>query len=319
MTASRPFRIGTRGSVLALTQTGQVADRLRALGHTVVVETISTRGDESVGTPIARLGGDGVFVRELEQALREGRIDAAVHSLKDLPTADVPDLELACIPARATPFDALVGPPGTTLGTLPAGAVVGTSSIRRVLQVRALRPDLDVRPVRGNVDTRLRRLDEGACDALVLAAAGLERMGLADRIATLLEPPDFWPAVAQGALVVQIRSADDRSRSVLAPLDDLPTRRAVQAERHCLAALAGGCLAPIGAWARRDEAGSLLLGGCVLESTADGARRIVAEGAAPADGGFAEVSARELGRHVADALRAAGADEMLRRMRAAAT
>ena len=258
-------RIGTRGSTLARTQTGWVADRLRALGAVVQVETISTQGDARADVPVARIGGDGVFVRELEQALLDGRIDAAVHSLKDLPTAETPGLSLACVPERATPFDALVAGPGATLVGLRSGAVVGTSSIRRVAQTRALRPDLDVRPIRGNVDSRLRRLDAGEYDGLILAAAGLERLGLAERISELLRPPAFWPAVAQGALVVQVRAADRRLHDILAPLDHMPTHAAVVAERSCLAGLAGGCLAPIGAWARILDDGSMTLGACVLE------------------------------------------------------
>jgi hypothetical protein len=198
MTFHRALRIGTRGSSLAVTQTGHVVDRLRALGVAVEVETITTRGDLSAPRPVGGLPGDGVFVRELEQALLDGRIDAAVHSLKDLPTAETPGLDLACVPLRAAPFDALVGRAGTTLASLPAGAVVGTSSVRRIVQLRRLRPDLVVRPVRGNVDTRLRNLDAGQYDGLILAAAGLERLGLGDRIVESLEPDAFWPARRSG-------------------------------------------------------------------------------------------------------------------------
>jgi hydroxymethylbilane synthase len=309
-------RIGTRGSTLARTQTGWVADRLRALGAVVQVETISTQGDARADVPVARIGGDGVFVRELEQALLDGRIDAAVHSLKDLPTAETPGLSLACVPERATPFDALVAGPGATLVGLRSGAVVGTSSIRRVAQTRALRPDLDVRPIRGNVDSRLRRLDAGEYDGLILAAAGLERLGLAERISELLRPPAFWPAVAQGALVVQVRAADRRLHDILAPLDHMPTHAAVVAERSCLAGLAGGCLAPIGAWARIQDDGSMTLGACVLEDEEGRVRRIVAE--RQADARTTQVSSaalRHLGTDVAAGLLAAGAEEMLARMR----
>jgi hydroxymethylbilane synthase len=310
-------RIGTRGSTLARTQTGWVADRLRSLGVVVEVETISTQGDARVDVPVSRIGGDGVFVRELEQALLDGRVDAAVHSLKDLPTAETPGLSLACVPERATAFDALVAGPGASLAGLRAGAVVGTSSIRRVAQARALRPDLDVRPIRGNVDSRLRRFDAGEFDALILAAAGLERLGLAGRISELLRPPAFWPAVAQGALVVQIRAADRRLHDILAPLDHAPTHAAVLAERSCLAGLAGGCLAPIGAWARLQDDGFVILGACVLEDEGGRVRRIVAE--QQAGSRIAEVSSaafRELGADVAAGLLADGAADMLARMRA---
>lgn len=309
-------RIGTRGSTLARTQTGWVAERLRALGAVVQVETISTQGDTRADVPVARIGGDGVFVRELEQALLDGRIDAAVHSFKDLPTAETPGLSLACVPERATPFDALVAGPGATLAGLRSGAVVGTSSIRRVAQTRALRPDLDVRPIRGNVDSRLRRLDAGEYDGLILAAAGLERLGLAGRISELLRPPAFWPAVAQGALVVQVRAADQRLHDILAPLDHMPTHAAVMAERSCLAGLAGGCLAPIGAWARIQDDGFMTLGACVLEDEEGRVRRIVAE--RQADARITQVSSaalQHLGTDVAAGLLAAGAAEMLARMR----
>jgi hydroxymethylbilane synthase len=310
-------RIGTRGSTLARTQTGWVADRLRSLGVVVEVETISTQGDARVDVPVSRIGGDGVFVRELEQALLDGRVDAAVHSLKDLPTAETPGLSLACVPERATAFDALVAGPGASLAGLRAGAVVGTSSIRRVAQARALRPDLDVRPIRGNVDSRLRRFDAGEFDALILAAAGLERLGLAGRISELLRPPAFWPAVAQGALVVQIRAADRRLHDILGPLDHAPTHAAVLAERSCLAGLAGGCLAPIGAWARLQDDGFVILGACVLEDEGGRVQRIVAE--QQAGSRIAEVSSaafRELGADVAAGLLADGAADMLARMRA---
>lgn len=318
MPASETIRIGTRGSALARTQTGWIADQLRALGATVLVETISTRGDDRGDVPVSRIGGDGVFVRELEQALLDGRVDAAVHSLKDLPTEETPGLSLACVPERATPFDALVAGPGGSLAGLRTGAVLGTSSIRRVAQVRALRPDLDVRPIRGNVDSRLRHFDAGEYDALILAAAGLERLGLAGRISELLRPPEFWPAVAQGALVVQVRTTDRRMHDILLPLDHAPTHAAVLAERSCLAGLAGGCLAPIGGWARMADDGLLHLGACVLEDEAGHVRRVVVEERAAVQIG--EVSstsaARYLGAGVAVRLLQAGAADMVARMRA---
>ena len=299
------IRVGTRGSALARTQTGWVVDQLRARGHEVTVELVSTRGDVVTDVPIAGIrGGDGVFVRELERALLDGRIDAAVHSFKDLPTAVTPGLELACVPLRASPFDAFVGRAAPTIDQLPPGAVVGTSSVRRVMQLRARRPDLEVRSVRGNVDTRLRQLDEGACDGLILAAAGLGRLGLEQRITEVLRPDAFWPAVAQGALVVQIRSGDPRMAAVVSAIDDPASHAAVRAERACLAALAGGCLAPVGAWAR--FAGDLLhLGACVLGPNGEGIATIATRAVA----GAAEMP-EELGRRVAEDLLRQGADDM---------
>ena len=324
MDSNRTIRVGTRGSALAVTQTGWVVDRMRGLGLTVEVETITTRGDSGHEGPIFRpgqAGGDGVFVRELEQALPDGRIDAAVHSLKDLPTAETPGLDLACVPERALPFDVLVGRTAATLAGLPAGAVVGTSSIRRVVQVKSLRSDLVVRPVRGNVDTRLRRLDEGDYDALILAGAGLERLGRGGRISEVLRPDAFWPAVAQGALVVQIRSDDAPLRNRISTLDHPPSHAAVRAERACLAALAGGCLAPIGGWARTDASGALTLGGCVMEFVPDDAggmiHRLIAEHTAGdhAAGVSKPETPESLGERVAAALLKQGAAEMLARVR----
>lgn len=315
MHASHPLRVGTRASALARTQTGWVVDRLRAQGLDVVVETISTRGDDRRDLPIARIGGDGVFVRELEEALRDGRIDVAVHSLKDLPTAETPGLVLACVPERATPFDAVVGRTAPRIDELPAGAVVGTSSIRRIVQVKAARPDLQVVPVRGNVDTRLRKLDAGEYDAVILAAAGLERLGLADRVTQLVQPPDFWPAVAQGALGVQVRADDTRTLAAVAPLDHETSHAAVIAERRMLEQLAGGCLAPIGGWARGATDGGLVLGGCVfdMDDRTGVVRRVVAESTVATM--RERVDAAALGEAVAARLLAAGAETMLLRMR----
>jgi hydroxymethylbilane synthase len=313
MTEPKTIRIGTRASLLARTQTGWVADRIGALGHLVTIETIYTSGDERGDVSVPRIGGDGVFVRELEAALLDGRIDVAVHSLKDLPTATTAGLSLACVPPRTLPFDVLVSRRHPSLEALPPGAVVGTSSVRRALQLRTLRPDLAVRGIRGNVDSRLRRLDAGEYDGLVLAGAGLVRLGLESRITEILRPGAFWPAVGQGALVLQTRVDDAVTRAAVAPLDDALTHAAVRAERGFLAALAGGCLAPIGAWARAGAAGGLELGGCVLEDRDGTIRRIVAEGVAPPD-----QSPEAFGTAIAGQLRAAGADEMLAAARAAA-
>lgn len=315
------IRIGTRGSGLARVQATWVAERLRGLGHDVALEIISTRGDDRRDVPIAALGRDGVFVRELERALRDGRIDLAVHSLKDMPTAAVAGLAIACVPPRASPFDAAVCRGGESFAGLSAGSVVGTSSIRRVVQIRALRPDLVVRPVRGNVDTRLGKLDAGDYDCLVLAAAGLTRLGLAERISSLLEPPAFWPAVGQGGLGLQIRAADERLRKAVAPLDDPATHAAVVAERACLAKLSAGCLAPVAGWGRVTPAGDLVLGARVFEEARGRIRQVDAEercGPLSPDGMTlpgGEADAAALGERVAAALLAAGAGAMLDRMR----
>jgi hydroxymethylbilane synthase len=309
------LRIGTRGSGLALAQTGQVAERLRGLGHEVRIEIISTRGDDRRDVPLHTLGGDGIFVRELERALLEQRIDLAVHSLKDLPTAPSADLDIGCVPSRACPFDAFVGREGESLAALPAGAVVGTSSIRRVVQVRAVRPDLDVRPIRGNVDTRLRKFDAGEYRCLILAAAGLERLGLGHRITGLLSPPEFWPAVGQGALALQVRSDDAITRAAIAPLDHAASHAAVIAERACLAELSAGCLAPVGGWGRRDDESRLVLAARVLEEQAGVVRQVTEQAEVSLGDGDEKSVAAALGRRVAELLLAAGAGPMLERMR----
>jgi hydroxymethylbilane synthase len=313
-----PLRIGTRGSRLALTQTGQTAELLRQAGREVVIETISTRGDTRGDQSVAALGNDGVFVRELERALRDGRIDVAVHSLKDMPTAPVEGLVIGCVPARATPFDALVCRNHGSLEDLPPGALVGTSSVRRVMQLAATRPDLVIKPVRGNVDTRLGRLDAGDFDALVLAGAGLERMGLGARVTTLLQPPTFWPAVGQGALGLQIREDDDVSRNAVAAIDDLATHLAVLAERSCLARLAGGCLVPVAGLATVST-GQIRLAVRVLEQQGSEIRELnVAEATEFQDDSPADMKrvAEHCGRSVAAKLLEAGAGGMLARMRA---
>jgi hydroxymethylbilane synthase len=316
MPSTTRIRVGTRSSLLARTQTGLVVERMRGLGLTVEVETISTQGDARTDVPISGIGGDGVFVRELELALLERRIDAAVHSFKDMPTAVTPGLTVTCVPSRATAFDVLVARAETTLEALPPGAIVGTSSIRRVVQVKAARGDLDVRAIRGNVDTRLRKLDAGDYDCLLLAGAGLERLGLAGRVTQVLRPPAFWPAISQGALAVQIRDDDRDLAAALAPLDDPATHAAVRAERSCLATLAGGCLAPIAGWGRVED-GRLLLGARVF---GDEPTRVVvlhAEEAVPLPPANDPAVANALGVAVAEQLLAAGAGDVLERMRLA--
>lgn len=243
------LRLGTRGSALAVAQSEQVAQALRARGHEVVLVRIRTGGDVERGS-LTSLGSLGVFAAELRTALLEERCDFAVHSMKDLPTAAVPGLVIAAVPPRADARDALCARDGLTLAGLPAGSTVGTGSPRRVAQLRALRPDLVFVDVRGNVGTRLARVAEGDLDAVVLAAAGLTRLGLTSHITDLL---DILPAPGQGALALECRGDDEAVRCELAALEDPATREAVDAERAVLAGLGGGCAAPIAAWGRDGE------------------------------------------------------------------
>ncbi|HOL70353.1 MAG TPA: hydroxymethylbilane synthase [Bryobacteraceae bacterium] len=238
--------IGSRGSQLALWQANWVKARLEEAGHACRIEIIKTTGDKITGVPLAKVGVKGLFTKEIEEALLDGRIDVAVHSMKDLPTELPAGLRVAAIPVREDARDALVG---RRLAELPAGARVGTSSLRRVAQLRAARPDLVIESVRGNIDTRLRKLDEGQYDALVLASAGLKRLGWEDRIAEFLTEDVMCPAVGQGALAVETRE-EGAAAEACSRLDDAATRAAVDAERAVLRALGGGCQVPIGAHAR---------------------------------------------------------------------
>ncbi|WP_028851973.1 hydroxymethylbilane synthase [Thermocrispum municipale] len=245
---TKTLRVGTRASVLAVAQTETVADALRAAGHDVELVRITTPGDQST-KPIAQIGV-GVFTSALREALRNGEIDLAVHSYKDLPTAPEPGLVIAAVPRRADPRDALVARDGLTLGELPPGSVVGTGSPRRVAQLRALGLGLEVRGIRGNIDTRMGKIDSGEVDAVVLARAGLDRAGRSHKITETLDPIQMLPAPAQGALAVECRSADVELEQLLHDaLDDAHTRAAVTAERSMLCALEAGCSAPVGALA----------------------------------------------------------------------
>jgi hydroxymethylbilane synthase len=252
------IRLGTRASALALVQAREVASRLEACGERVELVPMRTEGDRLFGVALASVGGKGLFVREIEEALLAGAIDVAVHSLKDLP-ADVPaDLCLAAFPRREDPRDVLVTRDGESLESLARGAVVGTSSPRRRALVRAARADLAVEPLRGNVDTRLRKLQEKACDALVLAAAGLHRLGVTPPHAQPLSPETFVPAVGQGTLGVETRRADQRTRALVAALDDPPTRARALAERAVLRRLGGSCASALAAHARVGDDGRAL-------------------------------------------------------------
>ncbi|MGI8744716.1 MAG: hydroxymethylbilane synthase [Bryobacteraceae bacterium] len=242
--------IGSRGSQLALWQARWVQARLAEFGEESRIEIIRTTGDTVQDVALSKVGAKGLFTKEIEEALLNGTIDLAVHSLKDMPTDLPPGLTLAAIPQRQDPRDALAG---RRLAELFSGARVGTSSLRRSAQLRALRPDLQIENIRGNVDTRLRKLDEGQFEAILLAAAGLRRLGLDHRISELLEPDAMCPAVGQGALAVETRDDNGHAAQVCHKLDDPQTRVAVTAERAVLAALGGGCQVPIGALAEGSD------------------------------------------------------------------
>lgn len=243
--------LATRGSLLALRQTEMTAESLRLAhpGIEIDIRIIKTRGDRIQDVPLSQVGGKGLFVKEIEEALIDGSADAAVHSLKDVPAELPPGLFLAVSPKREVPFDALVSEKYGSLDELPKGARVGTSSLRRSAMLLAVRPDLEIVSLRGNVDTRLRKLSEGL-DAILLAAAGLVRLGLADRVTQLLEPPHFLPAAGQGIVAIECRENDERVRGLLAPLDDPLTHVAMSAERAFLARMGGSCQVPLAGWAR---------------------------------------------------------------------
>lgn len=296
------LRIGTRGSRLARWQADHVADALRRQHADLHVELVEIRtlGDRDRNSPLAAIGGTGVFTKEIQRALLAGDVDVAVHSLKDLPTAPIDGLVLAAVPPREAVFDALIAPRHRTLAALPPGARIGTSSLRRRALLGHARPDAVVVDLRGNVETRLRQALEGSLDAVILAEAGLRRLGLDPHATERLGLPAFLPAVGQGALGLECRAGDAATRSLLAALDDSASHRAVVAERALLAALHGGCLVPLGAWAR-DEGGALRLDAAVLDP--EGRRRLDAS----ASGG----DPLELGREVAARLLDQGAADLL--------
>jgi hydroxymethylbilane synthase len=269
------LRLGTRRSALALAQSGLVAQALRDAGHTVELVEVTTQGDTS--TAVVSGLGTGVFVNELRRALTAGEVDLAVHSLKDLPTASAPAVVLAAVPRRADPRDALVAREGATLAELPSGARIGTGSPRRAAQLRALGYGLEVVPIRGNVDTRIGKVDAGELDGVVVAMAGLERLGRRDVVSEMLDPGQLLPAPGQGALAVECRAEDDAFAAVLASaLDDATTRAAVTAERTLLARLEAGCTAPVGALAdvAIGEAGEEEIYLRAVVANIDGARAI---------------------------------------------
>lgn len=244
------LRIGSRGSQLALWQANHIAGRLAARGIETELEVIRTTGDRVTEVALSQVGTKGMFTKEIEEALAEGRVQLAVHSLKDLPTDLEPGFELAAITERESPFDVLLSARYDSLAALPQGARVGTSSLRRQAQLRALRPDLELVPVRGNVDTRLRKLEAGDYDAIILAGAGVNRLGLVRHLRQVFNAQTLCPAAGQGALAVEIRAGDRSTAEALRFLDHTPTRAAVECERAVLRGLGGGCQVPIGAFAQ---------------------------------------------------------------------
>ncbi|MCI0359512.1 MAG: hydroxymethylbilane synthase [Planctomycetaceae bacterium] len=306
MPARPQLRLGTRASPLARWQAEWVAARLTELGIKVELVPITTQGDVK-SQPLGQIGGQGLFTKELQRALLDDQIDLAVHSLKDLPTAIVEGLALAAVPKRESTADVLVASVAARIEDLPQAARVGTGSLRRKAQLLHLRPDLRVEDIRGNVETRLKKLDDGHFEAIVLAEAGLIRLGLAGRIASIIPRAVMLPAVGQGALGIETRGADSTTRQLISPLNHEATQQAVAAERSLLLTLRGGCLAPVGAIGRIEN-GRLRLDAVVLSG--DGAKRAFASGdARPSE-------AAALGQQVAQSLIDQGAAEMIASSRA---
>lgn len=300
------LRIATRESPLALWQTEHVAARLRALHPSLRIELVplTTRGDRILDRPLAQIGGKGLFLKELEEAMADGRADLAVHSCKDMPAELEPGFELCALLQRADPADALVSPAYRELAALPLGARVGTSSLRRRAQLLAARPDLQVLDLRGNVGTRLRKLDEGQFDAIVLAAAGLQRLQLEQRIACRLAPPDFLPAPAQGVIALECRAGDSAVRACVAALHDPASAACALAERAFSRALAGSCEVPLAAFAEL-EGTELCVDGLV--ASPDGCQLLRERVRGPAR------TSEALGLALAGQLVAAGAEAVLGR------
>jgi hydroxymethylbilane synthase len=300
-----PLRLGTRGSTLARWQADWVAAQLEASGVSVRQVLVTTQGDGS-DRPLYAIGGRGVFTKETQRDLLENEVDVAVHSLKDLPTDPVPGLTLAAVPQRASAGDALVSRSGNPLDDLPEAARIGTGSTRRRSQLLHHRPDLEIDDIRGNLETRLRKLDEGQFDAIVLAEAGLDRLGLQARVTQILPRNVMLPAVGQGALGIEIRVEDQAALEAVDSLNHAPTRSAVLAERALLAGLRAGCLAPVGAWGRIEE-GRLKLDAAVLSP--DGRQRIdVTVEGDPQD-------PERLGRTAAEDLLSRGAEALIAAIR----
>lgn len=301
-------RIATRGSLLAVTQTGWVMERLREANPSITFEmvTFKTVGDKILNKALSQIGGKGLFTKELEEALLDGRADIAVHSLKDMPTELPAGLQLGCVPQREDPRDVVISADGRSLEELPPGTRVGTSSLRRLAQCRALRPDLEYIPIRGNVETRIRKMEEGQVGAVVMAAAGLHRAGLAHKITQYLEPSAFLPAPGQGALAVEVRAQDAEVRAMVARIHDEAAALEVRAERSFLARLEGGCQVPVGALATR-KGDMLQLEGLI--AAPDGSKVIRHRDEGPAG------DPEGLGEKVADWLLAHGGQVILSALR----
>lgn len=300
------LRLGTRRSHLAMTQSGHVADALRVLGHEVELVEIVTEGDTN-RAPLTQIGGTGVFAAALREALLQGEVDLAVHSLKDLPAAGHPGLTVAGIPRREDPRDALVARDGLTLGELPPGSSIGTGSPRRVAALNALGLGFEVRPLRGNVDSRLARVSEGELDAIILACSGLRRIGRQDRITEAIDPLQMLPAPGQGALAIEVRADDRRMIDIVGALDDADTRAAVTAERAVLLGLEAGCSAPVGALAEvvEDVDGSLEISLRAFVGAPDGSDDLRRSITGPFD------KAEQLGLDLAQMLLEDGADRII--------
>jgi hydroxymethylbilane synthase len=300
------LRIATRQSALALWQANHVAARLRAAHPGLAIELVplSTRGDQILDRPLAAIGGKGLFLKELEVAMLDGHADIAVHSLKDVPMELEAEFALGAVLERADPADAFVSRDYERLDQLPHGARVGTSSLRRQAQLRALRPDLEISDLRGNVGTRLSKLDAGNYDAVILACAGLERLGEGRRIRSRLQPPHWLPAAAQGAIAIEYRAGDERVAALLQPLDDGETAVCVTAERALTRHLQGSCQVPIAAWCVHTETGLHLSG---LVGDASTGKLLRADDTGGAD------TPDALGHAVAEKLLALGAGKLLGR------
>ncbi len=296
------LRIGSRGSALALWQANFVREQLAGLGVECEVVVIRTSGDQFQEAPVARIGLKGVFIKELEDALLDGRVDLAVHSMKDVPTETPSGLAFPAICKRHDVRDCLLSRDGKRLQDLPAGARVGTSSVRRQAQLRRARPDLQFAELRGNVDTRMRKLERGDYDAVVLAKAGLDRLGLAGKITEVIEPAVCLPAVGQGAIGIETRAGDGPAQAALKTLDHAETRTALRAERALLAKLEGGCQVPLGALAQVNGS-KLILEGCVISPDGIELVRERAEGSAS--------DSEELGRRLGEVLLERGAGRIL--------
>jgi hydroxymethylbilane synthase len=290
--------IGSRGSQLALWQANYIRERLEARGTECRIEIIKTTGDKILDSPLNKIGGKGLFTKEIEEALLERHIDLAVHSMKDLPTQLPRGLTVAAIPPRADPYDAIVG---GKLRNLKLGATVGTSSLRRIAQLRLIRPDLNIQSIRGNVDTRINKVERGEYDAIVLAAAGLRRLGWGDIISEVFRPDIMCPAVGQGALAIETLE-EGPGFEAAAPLDDPWTRLPVTAERSMLSELGGGCQVPIGAFGTLEDT-ELFLTGAVFAPDGSGMVRYTATGEC--------TRPAELGRNVAQVLLNRGAQDLL--------